>query len=353
MPGQSAFICGIGLFSPVGGCTAQTATSVRAGISRYAESAVCNKHFMKMTMAMVPEEDLPVLTERADALPGLTARQRRMLRLAGPALEEALQPLPDGERVPLFLAGPEQLPGRPEPVHEAFLDHLLAQAVVPIDRHCTKLLAKGRAGGLAVVKYALQMFAEGSGDLALVGGVDTYLDLYLLGTLDRDNRVLAPGVMDGFAPGEAAAFLLLCSEAGAARVGARSRVRIGAPGLALEPGHRFSKAPCRGEGLDQAIKGALAGFIGTPVRTVYASLNGENVGAKEWGVAVLRSAAAIDPGFRMIHPADCFGDVGAAFGPMLLGLAAVALEEGYVQGPCLAWCASDGAPRAAVCVSIA
>ena len=145
MPGQSAFICGIGLFSPVGGCTAQTATSVRAGISRYAESAVCNKHFMKMTMAMVPEEDLPVLTERADALPGLTARQRRMLRLAGPALEEALQPLPDGERVPLFLAGPEQLPERPEPVHEAFLDHLLAQAVVPIDRHCSKL-GKGTRG---------------------------------------------------------------------------------------------------------------------------------------------------------------------------------------------------------------
>lgn len=158
--------------------------------------------------------------------------------------------------------------------------------------------------------------------------------------------------MDGFAPGEGAAFLLLGSEKGAAQLDVRPSVRIGAPGLALEPGHRFADKPYRGEGLDQAIKGALAGADGMPVRTVYASLNGENFGAKEWGVALLRNATAIDPGFRMIHPADCFGDVGAAFGPMLIGLAAIALEEGYVQGPCLAWCASDGAPRAAVCVML-
>ena len=44
---------------------------------------------------------------------------------------------------------------------------------------------------------------------SIVGGVDTYLDLRLLATLDAEQRILGPRVMDGFIPGEGAAFYRL------------------------------------------------------------------------------------------------------------------------------------------------
>ena len=106
MAAPGAWICGIGMVTPVGGSTAQTAASVRAGLSRYQESSVYNKRFEPMTLALVPDQDLPPLNEALAALPDLTARQARMLRLAEPALQEATEPLPAGQSVPLFLAGP-------------------------------------------------------------------------------------------------------------------------------------------------------------------------------------------------------------------------------------------------------
>ena len=83
------------------------------------------------------------------------------------------------------------------------------------------------------------------------------------------------------------------------------------------------------------------------MRCVYAGLNGEGLVAKEWGVAYLRSAERFAEGFEVEHPADCLGDAGAALGPILLGLAAIGLEKGYREGPCLVWSTSDREARGA------
>ena len=82
MAGEYAWICGIGMVTPVGGQTEQTAASVRAGISVYADSHVCNKRFEPITMALVPEDILPPLSEKMAGVTNMTSRQSRMLRLA-------------------------------------------------------------------------------------------------------------------------------------------------------------------------------------------------------------------------------------------------------------------------------
>ena len=356
---QNPWVCGIGMITAVGDSTAQTAASVRAGISRYAESSVYNKRFLPMTMALLPEENLPPLNEELEnATPGLTSRQRRMLRLAEPALKEALAPLPRGKKIPLFLAVPEKLPDqpdRPPPVTQKFLDQLITQTgTEQIDRAKSKLLPTGRTGGLQAIQDAILALAQ-SDDLgyALVGGVDTYLDLYLLGTLDKDDRVLADGVMDGFAPGEGAGFILLCSNKAKESHSPLPTAQVTPPGIAAEPGHRYSEEPYKGDGLAEAVTAATeAGLNGTPARTVLCSMNGESFGSKEWGVATLRNTAALDETLRTEHPAECFGDTGAAIGPILVGLAALGMEQGYLPGPCLVWCASETEHRAAVCVTI-
>ena len=353
MAEAGAWIFGVGMVTPVGGCAAQTASSVRAGISRYQESPVYNKRFASMTLALVPEEALPPLAEPLAAEPGLTARQTRMLRLAQPALVEALESLPaEAAPPPLLLAGPEGLPGRPPAMTEAFPEHLSAQSDGSFDLDQSRLFATGRAAGFEAAAAALDLLAEGTTDYVLLGGIDSYLDLYLLGTLDLEDRVLAEGVMDGFAPGEGAAFLLLGSDDAREKAGETAAIHLSPPGLAEEPGHRGSDQPYRGDGLAEAVALALAAHEDGPVRTVLGSLNGENFGAKEWGVAALRNQTSLDPDFRFEHPAECFGDTGAAAGPLLIGLAALALRAGTLPGPCLAWGAAEGAQRAAACVSL-
>lgn len=353
MAGQRAWICAIGMVTPVGGCTGQTAASVRAGISRYQESPVYNKRFEPMTMALVPDDDLPPLADSLAATQGLTARQARMLRLAQPAIGEALQALSPDPPPPLFLALPETPPGRPPTVTEAFLEDLVVQSGAAIDLDQSRIFATGRAGGFQAMAEAIELLAQDSLDTVLVGGVDSYLDLHLLGTLDTEDRVLAEGVMDGFAPGEGAAFLVLGSERAKQAMGLDRAAFVQTPGIASEPGHRYSDQPYRGEGLAEAVSLALATNGHGPVRTVFGGLNGENLGAKEWGVAAMRNQPALDADFRFEHPADCFGDTGAAIAPLLVGLAAVGLRDGTLPGPCLAWSSSEAEQRAAACMALA
>lgn len=354
MAGEYAWICGIGMVTPVGGQTAQTAASVRAGISVYADSAVYNKRFEPMTMALIPEDILPPLSEKLAKVSNMTSRQSRMLRLAHLALTEVLESLPEGHSMPLplLMAGPEPLPGRDQVIKGNFLRYLEAQAEIKFDHRLCKLTTTGRAGGMQALKVAQQALVSGEHDYVLVGGVDSYLDLQLLAALDTEDRILANGIMDGFAPGEGAAFLLLCSDRIRESMQIKPRVKIHCPGFAMENGHRYSDEPYTGDGLAQAVTAALVELNNEPVASILSSMNGENFGAKEWGVAYMRNSVAFGQESRMEHPAECFGDTGSAAMPILAGLVAVGLEKGYRHGPALVCCSSEGPLRGAVCISV-
>lgn len=354
-----ARIEGMGMFTPVGTTAAQTASSVRALISAYAASSVINRNADPMTLALVAEEAIPPCATADDAT-GLSMRARRMLRLAVPALAEALHGLDAPvSQLPLFLAVSEALPDADDalpPVGDAFLEHLLHAAGGVFSRQHSELFPGGRAGGLQALGRALEALASGRFSHVLVGGVDTHLDARLLATLDAAGRVLADNVMDGFAPGEGACFLLLASarsQRTAAAGGPAPAPVVFAPALAMETGHRYSEAPNTGDGLAEAVLAALRALAGRPAATVLASLNGEHFGTREWGVARLRAGAAILEHSAMLHPAECFGDTGAAIAPLLLGLACIGMMKGHVRGPCLVWCASEGPLRGAVAVDLA
>jgi 3-oxoacyl-[acyl-carrier-protein] synthase-1 len=185
----------------------------------------------------------------------------------------------------------------------------------------------------------------------LVGGVDTFLDLRLLATLGAEGRVKGPRVMDGFVPGEGAAFLLL--KAASKRKHESSAPVVAGAASTTDPGHRYGTAPARGEGLAEALellRGNLSAPIG-PIGTTFAGLNGENFDAKLWGVARLRHNDQFSPAMALVHPADCFGDTGAAAGAILTALAATALSAGHRPGPVLVWAASDLGTRGCTIVT--
>jgi 3-oxoacyl-[acyl-carrier-protein] synthase-1 len=338
-------VVGVGMVSSVGLSAPEVAASVRAGTMRLEESALVDRHFRPFTLAVVPEDGLPALHPDVEAQ-GLTSREARMLRLAQPALRECLAALPPGAPPPPLMLSLPETPTTRELDGERLLDALSTQ-VGGFDRRLGETSFRGRAGGITAVARAVQWLGAGA-PFAVVGGVDTYRDLYVLGTLDMERRVKSAANLDGFVPGEGAAFLLLVRGPLQGALAALSGF-----GAGLETGHLYSeKKPYRGDGLAGAFAASLANGC-EPIRDVYSSMNGESHWAKEWGVAFMRSRAGFAEDHGMHHPADCHGDTGAAAGPMMVGLAALGIRDGYRRSPCLVYASSDRGARAAVVVTSA
>jgi len=83
-----------------------------------------------------------------------------------------------------------------------------------------------------------------------------------------------------------------------------------------------------------------------PIQCVYASFNGERYWAKEFSVAMIRNRDRFRSDHQMEHPAECFGDLGAAHGATMLALASMALAGGYRGAPALVYSSSDYGTRA-------
>lgn len=350
---RAADIVGAGMVAPVG-LTAQTvAAALRAGISRVRETGLRDSQFEPLVAGFMGDEYLPPLdAELRGVMKGMTARHRRMVRLAAAALQEAAAG--SDRPLPLILALPESYPWG-DPVGAAFLKHLAIQSRVKLELSASKVLRQGRAGGLLAVQRAMELLTARQAQRVLVGGVDTYLDLLLLAKLDEQGRLNARDrITDGFIPGEGAAFLLLCVGHEVAQ-GRSPLARLAAVGTGQEAGHLYSSEPYLGEGLAQAVQQLFEHLpVQFPkVRTAYAGFNGESFWAKEWGVAHLRHTQHFEPDLRLEHPVEYTGDMGAALGPAMLVAAAVGLQRGYRQGPCLVWCSSDREERAAVMLQAA
>jgi 3-oxoacyl-[acyl-carrier-protein] synthase-1 len=361
-----AEIVAIGMVTPVGLSAPQTAAAVRAGIGRLAESAVNDRFGAPLVMGLVDDDELPPLVEELEDRCLLT-RAERLVRLAGPALREALAEAPPdpipwllGLREPRAPAqgsvaqdlGRRSLPGIAPELGPEILEMLSIQTEIAFDASCSRIYPLGRAAGLVALAEAVELLRRGRAPAVLVGAVDSYLDIGLLEALDAEGRLRTGEVSDGFVPGEGAAFLLLASAGRAGGQGSVPLARVDAVGRAHEAGHLYSEAPHRADGLAAAFHAALdqrarAGAAAPPIGCVYASLNGESHWAKEWGVAQIRCAAELREPIRVEHPVDCFGDAGAALGPIMLGLAALELACGRVDGSCLVWGAADRGERAA------
>ena len=335
-----------GLATPVGLGTEQTLASLEAGMPGFRGASVVDKRFEELTMALVAEEELPPLDPEPEG--GWTARQHRMLRLGAVALDEVLGEDPLAAQVPLYLAGPELVPERPPVATPEWAAALATVAGVPLQLEAGAIFPFGRAGGLYALEAAIGAIESGAHERVLVGGVDTFLDLRLLAELDREGRVQTSSELDGFIPGEGAAFVLL------GRPGANEKplAAVHAAGSALEPGHRGSQEPYRGDGLAAAITNTLeAGIEGAPVETVLAGLNGESFGNKEWGVSFTRNQALINAEGPVVLPAESLGDTGAALAPLMLAMAAHGISGGTLKGPCLVWASADGPERGAAIVA--
>lgn len=338
------YVVGVSMLTPLGDSEKMTSAALDAGVSVVEASQFANKHFESIKMADVPEAALAPLAQSVlEAFPHISGREKRLLRLCDGALSAELRERLGDKPVTLFLAGPEQLfphvAGAGMGPH--FLEALSCQLDLAIDLQASRKFALGRAGVIAAIDHAFKYMAVTGVAQVLIGGVDTYRDHTVLASLDAQDRIAAQGVMNGFAPGEAAAFLLLSALPAGAEEKA-PRLRLSNPGLGEEPGHWYSEEPYLGNGLADAVRIAVKTHQ-KPIQAVYSSMNFEHFWAKELGVALTRNASAMEEGYQIEHPADCFGDIGAAFTAVVIGVLTVKPPGSY-----LVYGSSDGAPRSAI-----
>jgi 3-oxoacyl-[acyl-carrier-protein] synthase I len=348
---QDPMIVGIGMMTAVGLTARETAAAVRAAAMRFTESKLFDQRAEPFTLAEVPQEGLPPLVDVLDEMTGLTNREMRLLRLAARPLADCLASLPRTEPKPgLILALPETQTTRPLNA-SAFLENLWKQSGGAFDLKRSAAPHSGRAGGVVAIAHAAEAIRSGQAKFMVAGAVDTYRDPHILGFLDIEKRVKSSAALDGFIPGEGAAFLLLSGRSGASAAGLRPLAAVSRAAQTLEPGHLYSTEPYRGDGLAAAVTQLVqSGIVNKPIAEVWSSMNGENHWAKEWSVAFLRNRSAFLNDHVMMHPADCIGDTGAACGVILAGLAAVGLSAGYRRPACLVYGSSDRGGRAAMIV---
>ena len=351
------YIAGMGMITPIGANTAMTAAAVRAGVSGYQASHYFTKKTRQpITMTAVPEAVFTSMQVEIDEGSHYSAQYDHIIKMAILALREAVAGHSIKKPIPLILAIPEPLPNVSYIDPQALIKNLVNQKDLPLHADLVRRIDSGRAAGIEALTLARHFLYQQKAEVVLLGGSDSHEDALRIGELDKADRLLTsgsldglvPGSKDGFAPGEGAGFLLLTRDPERAMTRGNRIVALCEPGNSQEPGHLYSRETYRGDGLDQAFKQALGDYTGNAIHTVYSSMNGENHWAKEYGVAFLRNKEYFHDSVKIEHPADCYGDLGAATAPVLLALAADHLLKQPGAAACLVYSSADGAPRAAV-----
>jgi 3-oxoacyl-[acyl-carrier-protein] synthase-1 len=340
----SIAIIGLGVRCAVGLAAPAAAAAVRAGISGLGEHPI-----------MLDKGGEPMIVAREPTLDPAVQGPERFAQLATPALKEALTPLGGNfgmQPVHTLIGTPDPRPGLPTGIEDA-VRRVVASVVDSKTSHRMTFLPNGHAAGLLAMKVARDLLHAGKSRFCLAGGVDSYLTADSLEWMDEAGILKSSKNRNGFPPGEAAGFCLLTTGATAAEFGLPVLGWLETLGWAREESPIRTKTICVGRGLSGAIQQATAP-LHLPDERVDDSicdLNGEPYRSEEFALTVLRTQMALVDFTRFVTPADCWGDIGAASGPLFANLAVAAAQRGYAKGPrTLIWASSERGDRAAAVI---
>jgi 3-oxoacyl-[acyl-carrier-protein] synthase-1 len=340
--GEDVCICGVGARTAVGLTAAASAAAVRGSISGLA-----------LHPSFVDRDDEPVSFAADPVIDPDVPIAERMLHMLQSVAEEVRSQAPSTIKIDCcWLALPEHRSGLPAELGNWFAAQIVDTG---LGREPVHTLSRGHAGGLIALQAAAEALSRGEVESALVIGVDSYHDLRTIQSLDMRRRLKAARNPGGFPPGEAAGACLLVRGTTARRYGIPVLARIRSAATAMEPHPLRSDDPCLGEALTAVVASAVSSL--TPphelITATYCDLNGERYRSEEFVYALLRTQEAFVDAHDYACPADCWGDVGAASGPLYAALAVASALRGYAKGPYpLLWTGSDLGHRSAVALEL-
>ncbi len=206
-----------------------------------------------------------------------------------------------------------------------------------------QLVCRGHAGFAHVVEAAREALTDGSVDLAIVGGADTYYDPLRFDMLEEAERIFDQRRTDAFIPGEGAAFAVLVRPSMARQLGLESLCAIETVATDEEPAPMGSERACTGVGLTRVMRACTERLKadGRRLDWMLGDLTNESYRARELQLALPRAMApgGLDTagatyrevaaeGFRGDFLPEAFGDLGAATMPTALTIATEAFLRG-------------------------
>lgn len=322
--------------------------SVRAGISRLRES----DDFVDTEGNPVIIAEIPNIEDVSDD----DDIELRMRSLLYHGLEQLLeQSFPDTrimtETVHLFLGVAS--PDRPGPPYRdengSFHDGIVDLVERRFIQSAVHILESGNTSAMVALDRARKLLQKNPDCFCIVGAVDSLLDVETLDWLESNDRLKSEtfGRNHALSPGEAVGFFMLESLSSAKHRKHPVLANVLGLGLSDEPAPVFSDIPSKGEGLSNAFRIAMkdAGCGSLEIGTVVCDLNGEFFRSKEWSYTELRSLEPLEEARKLWHPADCWGDVGAASGAILISLSSALVSMGLVKGRILCFCSDDFGER--------
>lgn len=338
--GETVVVVGVGARTPLGFDVSSSVAAVRAGISGIQDHPSMIDRFGE-SMKVTRDTGIDV---------NLTGPERAVEIAVSPALD-ALRPLMasgQAAEVSLILSTGEARPGQPQGFAaqvDATLRKRLAQHIVIEGGGST---AGGHAGGLLAIYHACKTLRDGRAKFCLAGGVDTYLEPETLEWLDDSEQLHSEGNIYGFCPGEAAGFCLLTKLTTARTFGLQPLLEVVGAATASEENRIKTETVVLGEGLGAAFRLLFEDAPIDPVDRIICDMNGERYRGNEYGFAVIRNPGCFKDAADFETPADCWGDVGAASGPLFVCMIAEAEARGYQPGPLsLIWASSENGARVA------
>ena len=346
--GRQVCLVGVGACTPLGLNALSSAAAVRAGISAFAEHPF-----------MIDQDGERMIVARASYLPDGLIYYERLARFAVSAAKEAVTSLQATEnftvQLPVIIGLPSKRPGIPGNLNSQVAEHFRIEMEAICRITNVEVIAAGHSAGLIALEAGWNKIRQGVFEFCLVGGVDSYLEPETLEWVEACEQLHSSTNAYGFIPGEAGGFCLISSRQAAERLKLTILGEILSVASAREKNLIKTETVCIGEGLSKAFKQALQPIISSGIKVDYVicDMNGEPYRADEYGFTIARlSDCFLDAG-DFSTPADCWGDVGAASGPLFVNFAAASKIRGYAKGSkVLAWTSSEGGERSAALIDI-
>lgn len=345
-PRVSIAIVGMGAISSVGLYPESIAAAVAGGIGR-ARVLETMRH---------AQSGAPIRLALAPTMTIHFPIRKRLLELGQLASRQALAPLLavlNRPRLAILLSMPREHRGLSAASLRSTAKQIAVSLPVEPITELSSMYRNGHDGGVSALARARALLATGQADICLVGGVESYCDADALEVLANANRLKNDDSPTGLTPGEGAAFLVVMRSESAAALGLPRLAQVLQTAYGHEPNPWHSGRSTQARGLTTAIAGAFEGQPPSVVaHATYCDASGEHWRADEWSFAYLRTAARHADPLDIRHPAECWGDVGAASALLLLVTAVVDARRYRVRGPhILVFCASDQGPsRGAVLI---
>ncbi|MBL9038904.1 MAG: hypothetical protein JNG84_10340 [Archangium sp.] len=333
----SVNVVAVGARTPVGLRASFAAAAVRAGISRIAEhpflvDSAGEPMMVAMDSTLEPDE-------RVDRLKALLIS----------AVDEALENVTKRDTLPVFIALPERndffTQADERNIIDALAGHLRGRFRADIHG-----FAKGNAAGLLALQQAFESLRTPASH-ALVAGVDSKVERSFLMQLDASGRLASLSNQWGYPPGEGGGAALLTSADPRTNDRSTALMRVASVATGVEKNVIYSDTVNVGAGLTQVFRQAIESSLKSKdatVTAIYCDVNGERYRTQEYLYASTRVDTYLAAPTKFTTGIDCWGDVGAAAGPLLVSLAFASADRGYAEGShALVWASSESGLRGA------